>query len=98
MPARTRKVRHDDETRRRIQVSQLLNRLQNHAFGDCDMSPTQIKAAEVVLRKSLPDLAAVQVSGDEENPVRVEGGLSDLEVAQRVAFLLSKGLWTSKKS
>jgi hypothetical protein len=58
MAARTNKIRHDDETRAKIKTSQLLNRLQDHALGVVDMSSTQVRAAEVALRKVLPDLQA----------------------------------------
>jgi len=57
------------ETRHRVQVSQLINRLQDHADGKCEMSPTQVRAAEILLKKALPDLAAVTHSGDPESPV-----------------------------
>jgi hypothetical protein len=60
---------HDAKTREKIQTSQLINRLQDHANGAVDMTPTQVRAAEVLLKKSLPDLTAVQVSGDEANPL-----------------------------
>lgn len=72
MAARTVKIRHDDETRAKIQVSQILNRLHNHLDGQCEMSQTQMKAAEILLRKSLPDLSSVTIGGDSENPVAME--------------------------
>lgn len=70
MAARKRKIRHDDETRAKIQASQLINRLTEHALGNIDMSPTQVSAAQILLRKTLPDLQAVQLQGDEDNPLR----------------------------
>ena len=69
MPARTRKVKHDDFTRQKIRTTQLVNRLEKHALGEIAMEPTQVRAIEVLLRKSLPDLSAVTLSGDKENPV-----------------------------
>lgn len=60
MAARTRRPLHDENTKAKIQASQLINRLQNHALGAIEMSPTQIRAAEILLRKSMPDLSAVQ--------------------------------------
>lgn len=63
MAARTRKIKHDDFTRERIRVTQLINRLENHALGECGMEATQIKAIEILLRKALPDLSAVAHSG-----------------------------------
>jgi hypothetical protein len=63
MAARTRKIRHDDETRLKIQVSQLLNRLQKHVLGEVEMTPTQIQAAQILLKKALPDLQAIDLQG-----------------------------------
>src|SRR5687767_12025687 len=56
MAARTRKLRHDEETRGRIKASQLINRLQDHVLSDVEMSPTQLNAANILLKKVLPDL------------------------------------------
>ena len=70
MPARTRKVKHDDFTRQKIRTTQLVNRLEKHALGEIAMEPTQVRAIEVLLRKSLPDLSAVTLSGDEDKPIR----------------------------
>jgi len=62
--------RHSEDVRARIQTSQLINVLQDHALtGGGDMSPTRMKAIEILLRKSIPDLSAVTVGGDAENPL-----------------------------
>ncbi len=58
-------LRHQDDVRKKIQASQLINRLTDHAFAKVEMSPTQVKAAEILLKKSIPDLSQVQGSGDE---------------------------------
>jgi hypothetical protein len=63
MAARIRKIRHDDETRLKIKVSQLLNSLQNHVFGESELTPTQIQAAQILLKKALPDLQAIDLQG-----------------------------------
>ena len=62
MPARTRKIRHDDETRRRIKVAQLLNRLQDCALGKIELQPIQVRSIEILLRKVLPDLSAIDAT------------------------------------
>jgi hypothetical protein len=76
MAARTVKIRHDEETRAKIQTSQLLNRLNDHVFGKdgaaVDISQTQMKAIEILLRKTLPDLSAVTIGGDDDSPVKLE--------------------------
>ncbi len=56
---------HQEDVRRKIQVSQLLNVLQNHALAESDdeseISMSRMKAIEILLRKSLPDLSAMQI-------------------------------------
>ena len=47
--------------RQKIRTSMLINRLQNHVAGRLDMSKTQIQAAGILLRKTLPDMVAQQV-------------------------------------
>lgn len=64
MAARLNKL-HTEEIRTKIQASQLINVLQKHALtGEGEISPTRMKAIEILLRKSLPDLSAVDHSGD----------------------------------
>ena len=71
MAARIRKT-HQDEVRTKIQTSQLLNRLQNHAFGEVDLNATQLRAIEILLRKSLPDLSQVEYVGEGGGPLKHE--------------------------
>lgn len=65
MAARMRKT-HQDEVRTKIQTSQLINRLTDHAFGEIELSASQITAIQILLKKSLPDLSQVdmQVEGE----------------------------------
>lgn len=66
MAARMRKT-HQDDVRAKIQASQLVNVLQNHALGKgADIPMSRMKAIEILLRKSLPDLSAIQLSGEGE--------------------------------
>jgi hypothetical protein len=64
MAARKLKPRHQDEIRQKIQASQLINRLTDHALGKVEMSATQVRAVEILLKKSIPDLTQVTGSGD----------------------------------
>ena len=68
MAARLR-ARHQDEVREKIRASQLINRLTDHAFGKVELSQTQVRAIEILLKKSIPDLSSVALSGDPEHPV-----------------------------
>lgn len=71
MAARTVKIRHDEETRARIQTSQLINRLEDHILNDLDLKPTQVSAALGLLKKTLPDLANVELSGSDDKPFQM---------------------------
>lgn len=74
MAARLNKF-HSEEVRAKIQASQLINVLQEHALtGEGDISVTRMKAIEILLRKSVPDLSAIQLSGDPENPMKLQFG------------------------
>lgn len=60
-----------EEHRVKIQNSNILNALLEHVTGDRDMSSTQVSAGIALLKKTLPDLSSVEVSGDQDNPVHV---------------------------
>jgi hypothetical protein len=62
-------ARHDDEARKKIQTSQLINRLTANAMGEIEMTAPQVQSAKILLDKSLPNLANVTVGGDSENPL-----------------------------
>lgn len=65
---------HDEKTRAKIQTSQLINRLISHVNGEVELSSTQVRAAEVLLKKTLPDLSAVELGSDPERPMKMEFG------------------------
>ncbi len=69
MAARTIRPRHQDDVRKKIQATQLVNRLNKHVLGKVDLSPTQVRAAEILLKKSVPDLSSVEHSSDPDKPV-----------------------------
>lgn len=80
MAARIRK-QHQDEIRSKIQVSQLINVLERQALGDGeDLSPARMKAIELLLRKSLPDLSSIELTGEGGGPVRVVAAPLDEEL------------------
>lgn len=57
---------HDEKTRAKIQTSQIINRLQSFVKGEVEMSASQVSAALGLLKKTLPDLTAVEHSGEVE--------------------------------
>jgi len=62
-----KRLSHDDKTREKIQTSQLINRLTKFVNGDVELSPAQVRAIEVLLKKTLPDLQAISLEGTGEN-------------------------------
>lgn len=71
MAARTKKIRHDDETRAKIKTSQLINRLTNHVLDGLELSPSQVSAGLGLLRKTLPDLSTVEQSGKDGGAIQM---------------------------
>jgi hypothetical protein len=56
---------HQEDVRKKIQASQLVNVLQKHALtGEGELSQSRMKAIEILLRKSMPDLSAVQMDAN----------------------------------
>ncbi len=64
---------HDPKTIAQIQTTQLIKRLQEHAFSDDEKAwpSSRMKAIEILLKKTVPDLLATEMSGDPENPIAV---------------------------
>ena len=62
-----------DIVRRRIRAGVIVNLLQKHVHGKHPMSSGQVRAAEVLLRKVVPDLAAIQlgIMGDHSEGVTI---------------------------
>ena len=65
--------RLSEQSRLAIQATKLILRLQQCAMGELELSREQIRAIEVLLKKTLPDLSSVELTGDADNPVRVTG-------------------------
>ena len=74
---------HAKDIRDKIKTTQLINRLQAFALGEAapnstdkedaklELDSNRMKAIEILLRKSLPDLSSVTLSGDDEGgPIR----------------------------
>lgn len=69
MAARTNKPNHEEKTKKLIQATQLLNRLNSFANGEIEMTQAQVNAAKIVIGKTIPDLKSIELSGNEEKPV-----------------------------
>jgi hypothetical protein len=64
MAKRVFSPKHDENTRLKIQTSQLINRLSSLVRGEIEMAPHAVTAALGLLRKTLPDLSAVEHQGE----------------------------------
>lgn len=60
-----------EEMRRRIKATLLMKKLEDHVLSGEEMTSSQIRAAETLLRKVIPDLSAVTLAGDADNPVNM---------------------------
>lgn len=69
MAARLNKL-HQADVRAKIQTSQLINRLTDHAHGKVELTNTQVRAIEILLKKTIPDLSAVEMTGEDGGPVQ----------------------------
>jgi hypothetical protein len=76
----------------------LINRLTAHALGEADpqtgkpveLSPTQVRSIEILLKKSLPDLTATEITSVETR------GLDDLSTEEILAMLQDHRMGGSK--
>ena len=70
MMAARLKLKHQDDIREKIQVSNLLTRVQKYAMGeltDDDISSNRLNAIKLLLAKTLPDLSSVEIKGTGDN-------------------------------
>jgi hypothetical protein len=69
-----------EKVRNRIRTGVLVKRLEKHALGKLDMTEGQRAATLALLRKTLPDLQAVDIThkGDPAHPIMVSQTDSNL--------------------
>jgi hypothetical protein len=61
--------RHQQLIRDKINASILVERLTECALGQLELTSQQMKAIEILLKKSVPDLSAVEMTGDADAPI-----------------------------
>ena len=59
-----------EEIREKIKATLIVNKLEEHILEGKEMSPSQVSAALGLLKKAVPDLGAITVSGDPDSPLR----------------------------
>lgn len=80
--------RQQEQTREAIRTTQLIKRLQHFALDEIsdqgevvNITPERLRAIEILLKKSLPDLSSVTLEGNPENPVEVAGKIELVAVS-----------------
>lgn len=68
-----KRLYHPEEVREKIRTSQLVNRLNQFIMGKIELSPHQVTAALGLIKKTMPDLQAVDTTlrGDKANPIQI---------------------------
>src|SRR5262245_26351572 len=74
-----------EATRAKIRAAYLIRRLQDHVKGKISLTPTQVRSAEILLRKIVPDLTQTSVVGEMMHKYVAE-----------VPPLLTKDAWLEK--
>lgn len=69
MAARINRM-HSEQVRQKIQAAVLCQRLHDHAEGKLEMSSSQIRAAEVLLDRSVPKLSQIQHTGEDGGAIK----------------------------
>ena len=63
--AKRKQLWHPDEAKEKIQASQLINRLELNALSEKEiMTSGQIRSAEILLKKAIPDLKQHDHTGE----------------------------------
>jgi flagellar biosynthesis/type III secretory pathway M-ring protein FliF/YscJ len=66
---------HPDEVKAKIKTSQLINRLQQNALSTKEtLTRGQIDSIKTLLAKTVPDLKAIELSGNVNHKVKVTYG------------------------
>lgn len=64
MAARVNKIKHDDETRAKIQAGVIIDRFTKCLNGEVTLDAQQVSCGKTLLNKVLPDLSAVSMDGE----------------------------------
>jgi hypothetical protein len=77
------------EHRLKIQKSNIVRALIQHAEGKREMTATQVQAGLGLLKKCLPDLQAIELTGADGGPIETLN-VTDVERAKALAVFLAK--------
>jgi hypothetical protein len=76
MAARKRKLTLSDNWKDNIRAGVLAQRLYAAAIGEVEMSNQQIKAADIILKKLIPDLARTELTGKDGQDINLSLNVS----------------------
>lgn len=85
------------KVRARIKAGGIVYVLQKHILGEREMTSSQVSAALGLLRKVVPDIGHMEVTGANGGNIKVED-VTDLEAARFVAFAMAEGAETVKRA
>lgn len=77
------------KTRDKIQATKLVEKLQDHVLGEVELTPTQIKAIQILINKVMPDMRAIELTGKDGEAIETRE-LSNTERLQRISWLLEQ--------
>jgi hypothetical protein len=61
--------RHQQLIRDKINAGLLVEQLHSCAMGEIELTSQQMRAIEILLKKSVPDLSSVELSGNDSAPM-----------------------------
>lgn len=64
--------RHQQLIRDKINAALLIEKLQECALENLELTSQQMKAIEILLKKSIPDLSSIELSGDPDAPMTMK--------------------------
>ena len=81
MAARLHRL-HQDDIRRKIQASVIIDRLEKHVKGELELTATQISAAQTLLDRSVAKLSQIQHTGADGGPIELAWPLPQTSLDQ----------------
>ena len=78
--------RHQQLIRDKINAALLVERLTECALGQTELTSQQMKAIEILLKKSVPDLSSVEMTSDADAPIllKVITGVPNLLLENKI--------------
>ena len=69
-----------EDWKNKIKATAILNRLNECVNGEVELNAQQIKAADIILKKLVPDLARTELTGKDGEDIKIQSS----DVTQRV--------------